>query len=369
MDSELSLVQELTRLGDKQLIANATETVRVLEKAAEEGRKHWVLAFSGGKDSSLVASLIVEMLKRNPGLDVKVDVVYSDTLMELPPFAQNALCLLQHIDEVSTRFSLPIKSHIAVAPIEQRFWFLVLGKGYPPPHNHFRWCTERLKIRPSRQVMKGIADEQSVVLTGVRFGESGNRDARMKGAMCSKDDSECGQGVWINGDSQMGLDGLAPVAHWRTCQVWDYLIMAAIEWGWPFKTLIKLYGDDGVATRFGCWMCTLVKEDKALKSVASHPEWANLITLNTMRQGLLEDGRKEENRIRKPNGEAGRSSVGFRRMMLDKLTNLEDSLDLQLISKEEVQAIQAYWAVEEELKTPYTHECKYWRWKPDAQII
>lgn len=78
----LPLSEELVRLGDKQLIENGTETVRILEKAAGEGRKHWVVAFSGGKDSSLVASLIVELLKRNTTLDVKVDVVYSDTLME-----------------------------------------------------------------------------------------------------------------------------------------------------------------------------------------------------------------------------------------------------------------------------------------------
>jgi DNA sulfur modification protein DndC len=93
-------------------------------------------------------------------------------MMELPPFGENALALIKYISEIGERNSLPLRTHMAAAPIEHRFWFLVLGKGYPPPHNHFRWCTERLKIWPSSRIMKKFITESSVVLTGVRWGES-----------------------------------------------------------------------------------------------------------------------------------------------------------------------------------------------------
>ena len=196
----LPLLEEPLLQSDAVLHANIVETLSILQSAIEQKRNHWIIAFSGGKDSSLVASLVVELLRRGAIKDVKVDIVFSDTLMELPPFAENARLLLEHITRISVENNLPATTHTGVAPVDQRFWFLVLGKGYPPPHNHFRWCTDRLKIRPSRQLMKHLITDASIVLTGVRFGESGSRDSRMKAAMCSNDDSECGQGVWINGD-------------------------------------------------------------------------------------------------------------------------------------------------------------------------
>ncbi len=357
-----SLSEELSCILDLRLLEDLRETQNILSSAAKNGFNHWVLAFSGGKDSSLVALLVTEMIKRRSIKDVEVDVVFSDTLMELPPFGENATALLSHITDVSAEHELPIRTHTVTPPVDQRFWFLIIGKGYPPPHNHFRWCTDRLKILPSKRVMKNIVGTGSTVLTGVRFGESDNRDSRLKVGMCSKDDSECGQGVWLNGDSKIGIPGLAPIAHWRTCKVWDFLMMADGLWGWPFKSLSRMYGDSP-ATRFGCWMCTLVKEDKALKAVTANAEWAHLTDLHTIRQKLLDEGRQDKNRIKQPNGALGRTSISFRREMLDDLIGLEKQLSTTLISAEEVEAIRAYWDVEQTVGNPYTSECKFWKWK------
>jgi len=296
-----SIADELSGLPDRELAANVVETTKVLTAAARAGHNHWIIAFSGGKDSSLVTCLAVELLRRRTVDNTRIDVVYSDTLMELPPFAENAISLLNFVRTLSSTHELPVHTHAVVAPMEHRFWFLVLGKGYPPPHNHFRWCTERLKIWPSQKMMKGLVSDSSIILTGVRWGESDSRDGRMKGQMCSKDDSECGLGLWLHSESMMGIQGLAPIAHWRTCKVWDFLLMADAWWGWPFRSLNKLYGQNG-ATRFGCWMCTLVKEDKALQAIIARDEWSALSVLNEVRTELLTEGRKQENRLTQPDG-------------------------------------------------------------------
>ena len=356
-----SLSSEISKLPDKQLLANVRETARILKTTATDGYTHWIIAFSGGKDSSLTVVLAIEMLRRGTLKNVKIDVVYSDTLMELPPFGENAIALLRYISKVSTNNNLPVRTFSAVAPIEHRFWFLLLGKGYPPPHNHFRWCTERLKIWPSAKVMEDLITKSSIVLTGVRWDESIARATRMKAALCSKDDSECGQGAWMQKESAMGIPSLAPIAHWQTCKVWDFLMMADAWWGWPFKSLNRLYGENG-ATRFGCWMCTLVKEDKALKAITQHSEWSRLSALGLIRQEFLEEGRKEKNRIAQPSGNLGRTSLEFRKRMLDEVLELQDRLGSQLVSPEEVTAIQAYWKVECKTGTPYTPECKFWKW-------
>ncbi len=351
------LIQEL---DDQSLAEPLRVTAQTLLSAEAEGHKHWVLAFSGGKDSSAVAMLTVELLKRKILNDVQVDVVYSDTLMELPPFGENALNLLAHIDQIGKQNELPIRTHVAVAEVEQRYWFLVIGKGYPPPHNHFRWCTDRLKIRPARNVMKNLINESSIVLTGVRLGESDSRDGRLRAATCSRNDSECGQGVWIDGDSEMKIPGLAPIIHWRACQVMDLLALADLYWDWPFENLTRLYGDDN-ATRFGCHMCTLVREDKALIAVTQNPKWRHLAPLSSIRTMLLEEGRKEENRIKQPNGNLGRTSLTFRRSLLNRVIEMQSDISATLITNEEIEAIQEYWQVEEELTSPYNNQCKFWR--------
>jgi DNA sulfur modification protein DndC len=161
----------------------------------------------------------------------------------------------------------------------------------------------------------------------------------------------------------MGIPNLAPIAHWRTCKVWDFLLLADAWWNWPFKSLNKLYGENG-STRFGCWMCTLVKEDKALQAVTRHREWSHYSVLENMRRRLLEDGRKDENRLTQPNGHLGRTSLAFREILLKELLTTQEQLGTRLISSEEIQAIQSYWDIEQNLGTPYSPECKFWRWQP-----
>ena len=52
----------------------------------------------------------------------------------------------------------------------------MLGRGVPPPSNTFRWCTERIKIKPMLDAIEGIyveTGQKFLQLTGVRLGESG----------------------------------------------------------------------------------------------------------------------------------------------------------------------------------------------------
>ena len=72
--------QIIKEIDDKSLAEPLRTTAQTLLSAAMEGHKHWVLAFSGGKDSSAVAMLTVEFLRRKILNDIQVDVVYSDTL-------------------------------------------------------------------------------------------------------------------------------------------------------------------------------------------------------------------------------------------------------------------------------------------------
>jgi DNA sulfur modification protein DndC len=53
--------------------------------------------------------------------------------------------------------------HLVKPEIEDSFWSLIIGKGYPPPNRWFRWCTTKLKIRPVRKVIDKITSEHGSV--------------------------------------------------------------------------------------------------------------------------------------------------------------------------------------------------------------
>lgn len=44
--------------------------------------------------------------------------------------------------------------------LDETFWINVIGKGYPVPNNAFRWCTDKLKIRPTSNFLLEQIDEK-----------------------------------------------------------------------------------------------------------------------------------------------------------------------------------------------------------------
>lgn len=344
---------------DTRLAQYLKETVDVLKSIIEKGYNHWVVAYSGGKDSTLVSVIIVELLSRKVlPASVQVEIIYGDTLIEIPPMGTFADKFLNEIRARAEKEKLSIQVHKAIPPVWHRYWFLILGKGYPPPHNRFRWCTDRLKIWPSAKLIKNRKNGNTVTITGVRFGESDARTGRLRASTCT-DDNECGMGLWIEQSSRMGTYFVAPIAHWRTCKVWDFHYFVAPQLGWSTMELGRLYGNND-GTRFGCWTCTLIGEDKALAAVVEHDEWSHYQSLGVFRQKLQVDARKPENRLTHPNGHPGRLKQEYRQQLLEELQRLQKELDITLISREEIDTIQAYWKTEDEHGS-YSNECKFWR--------
>ena len=54
---------------------------------------------------------------------------------------------------------------------DETFCINVIGRGYPVPKNAFRWCTDRLKIRPTSVFLQEQIDEkqEAIVLLGTRY--------------------------------------------------------------------------------------------------------------------------------------------------------------------------------------------------------
>ena len=129
----------------------AAETLSELTKSYLADGRPWVVAYSGGKDSTLVLQLVYQMLINLGDDAVKpVHVVSSDTGVEPPNVAAHVEAVLTAIQEDARQRSLPVVTQLVRPAPEETFWAKLIGRGYPPPTRWFRWCTTNMKIKPSK---------------------------------------------------------------------------------------------------------------------------------------------------------------------------------------------------------------------------
>lgn len=330
--------------------------------------RHWAIAFSGGKDSSATVTLIADLLERGviPQPE-SVTVLYADTRQELPPLHNAALALLDNLRSrgFDTRMVLPKLDH--------RYFVYMLGRGVPPPSNTFRWCTPKLKVMSMERELDALREERGekfLMLTGVRIGESAARDQRIA-LSCTKDGGECGQGWFQQTSSTAVADVLAPLLHWRVCHVWDWLVQADVELGYPTFDIAEVYGHapqdelgetEPLNARTGCIGCPLVQEDAALERVLVNPKWAYLAPLRQLRP-LYREVKKPPYRLRKhgelrkdgtlakKQGRLGPLTLETREWLLGEVLRIQSEVNvaatacgqppLSLINEEELARIRA----------------------------
>ena len=124
----------------------------------------WIIGYSGGKDSTTVTLLTYEMLKLlSPEEQTKnVYIISSDTLIENPLIKTYLSKMNRMIGEAAARDGLPIKTCMVTPEYNNTYWTNIIGKGLPTPRMNgtFRWCTDRLKIKPSADKIKSIMKEE-----------------------------------------------------------------------------------------------------------------------------------------------------------------------------------------------------------------
>src|SRR5271157_5560465 len=121
----------------------------------EDGRP-WLVGFSGGKDSTMLASLIFDVTLSIPTEQRKkpISVLCTDTRVEIPAIAEMIEGTLDRMRKCSEQHSLNIDANLLKPLIEESFWVNIIGRGYPPPNRTFRWCTQRMKIDPVNALVK-----------------------------------------------------------------------------------------------------------------------------------------------------------------------------------------------------------------------
>jgi DNA sulfur modification protein DndC len=326
--------------------------------------QHWSIAYSGGKDSTTTVSFILWAIKtgrvKRPET---LTVLYADTRQELTPLQQTAMKFMEDLRKEG------VDARVVLPELDNRFYVYIFGRGVPPPSNTFRWCTERIKIKPMLSALQTMHTEHGqrfLQITGVRLGESSARDQRIA-ISCTSNAGECGQGWFQQMSNEAIADTLAPIVHWRTCFVWDWLYdWHSDAWanacgfekghGWEYLgDLAAAYGDDDART--GCIGCNLASRDNALENIVHDKEWQHLRPLLEIKP-MFAELKKSENRIRKATPEitkAGKYAKNGQRMGpltmearawgLDRVLDIQKRAGVDLINAEEEARIRELWAL------------------------
>ena len=162
-------------------IENIIEELMDQYQETDRYNRSWIIGFSGGKDSTVLLTLVWIALTRlkESGIPLhrRVYVVCNDTMVENPVIEEYVTTVLQTIKKAAKEQQLPITVRTTTPQIEDTFWSCVIGKGYPVPNNAFRFCTEKMKIKPTSTFITNqvAADGEAIILIGTRLDESQQR--------------------------------------------------------------------------------------------------------------------------------------------------------------------------------------------------
>lgn len=352
------------------------EIIEEMKLVYKHDRRPWMIGFSGGKDSTLLCCLVFEMLKQlEPDeINKKVYIVSSDTMVE-NPIVGEYMHKMSRLIGVYGR-ELKVESKVITPELDKTFWSCVIGLGYPTPEAPgFRWCTDKLKIKPINKFVTDTIsrDGEIVMLLGVRKAESVYRARGIKAR-------EIEGKLLIPHTDIKNAYVYNPLTEIPNERIWEYLLSgdAITPWKSDNKYLFSLYqgetlGEEQSAlgevdkekiavtgnSRFGCWICTMVKEDKSLKNFIDKGE-TSLIPLRDFRNWLLEIRNNPEYRERHrrngavyitKEGELGLGSFNMkgRYEILKKLLELEVSTGMSLITIDELRTIDKIWENEGDL--------------------
>jgi len=368
-------------VGRKMIVSNEKYAVYedVIQEMAlvyQHDKRPWMIGFSGGKDSTLLCCLVFEMLKRLPKekRNKKVYIVSSDTMVENPIVRDYMHRMSKMIGKLGEE--LNVQADIIYPKVGDSFWSKVIGLGYPTPEAPgFRWCTERLKIHPMNDyTLNTIKNNGEVILLlGVRKAESVYRANHIKAR-------EIEGKLLIPHKDIENAYVYNPLTEIPNEDVWNFLLKGdgITPWGSDNRYLFSLYQGEHMGeeqsvigeidkekipitgnSRFGCWICTMVKEDKSLKAFIDRGEsW--LIPLRDYRNWMLalrstpgarETKRRNGSVYRKADGSLGEGpfTLETRKQMLRKLLELEVETGLSLITIEELKQIDLMWDAEGDL--------------------
>lgn len=374
------------------------------------------IAYSGGKDSSVVLGLFMMALYKAVQNGVPISthhyLLHSNTGIENPEVSNLALDNIRNLEKFCADKSLPLKVYIAQPSLSSNWVTRVVGgRGLPTFANtKNRICTHDLKItganrkdKEHKRSMPPAMRDKIVMLLGSRDAESVTRAeniSRFNGSEVQITKSKSGYALY-------------PIKSWTSANVWEFLTLSGNR---PTSLLpsflddhfrtVDLYRDSSggecvflqtdqpssssaCGSRHGCAFCLCAGPDKSMESLLSDERYSYMKGLNRIQRFL--DLTRDDWSLRNPIGRTNHNGYiklqpdVYSPTMLRKLLHaiitvdflekvraekvseelelgiLENNADnrrmsepqFQIIDEQQLLAIEALWSINQYFKKPF----------------
>lgn len=327
-------------------------------KAALEKRHNadWIIGYSGGKDSTATIKILLSAWKLAKQRPKKFTLIYCDTGVENIILDNYIKRQLAKLETEALQSGLPIETKILRSPLQESFFVKIIGRGYPPPTNSFRWCTKALRIQPVAKYLEQATVGDAVVALGLRSDESRQRDRSMK--------KRGGSNWQKQHESSHSYDIFLPVFSLDVVAIWDAIFGLSKPSSIVPEELEDLYrGAAGECPiikspqappcgsgRFGCWTCTVVRKDKSAKKLidAGYTELRPFLEFRNWLAEVRNDPEWRWPTRRNGNPGMGPFTMEARQEILLRLDKLEDRTGVPILSNEERGIIASLWRFDNE---------------------
>lgn len=213
-------IENFVRVNQSRLDYLKDEAYTFTQNAASKfPEENIVLSFSGGKDSTVTADIVIKALS-NPSLVH----IFGDTTLEFP-------MTIEYANKYREKHAQAIFQ--IAKNYEQNFYDVCEDIG--PPARMMRWCCSMFKTGPITRVINSLyRNQQILTFYGIRKAESISRSKYNR----IEDDAES---VKIQQQTVA-----SPIFFWRDIDIWLYLLAEDVD----FNDAYRLGYD-----RVGCWCC------------------------------------------------------------------------------------------------------------------
>lgn len=214
---QVSKFVEANKFRLSYLIDEANEFIKKISEKYEE--EEIVISFSGGKDSTVVADLVINALG-NPSLVH----IFGDTTLEFPTTI-----------EYAERYRNSHRHAIFQIAKNNEQDFMTVCEDIGPPARMMRWCCSMFKTGPITRVLNNLYREQRILtFYGIRKAESLTR---------SKYNRVEGNSESLKIQKQTVA---SPIFFWTDIDIWLYILTKKVDFNEAYRR-----GYD----RVGCWCC------------------------------------------------------------------------------------------------------------------
>lgn len=213
-------IQLFIKANQHRLAFLKDEAITFVRRAAANYKEeNIVISFSGGKDSTATADIVIKALS-NPSLVH----IFGNTTLEFP-------ATIEYANKYRDNHPLSI---FQIAKNDEQVFYDVC-KDIGPPARMMRWCCSMFKTGPITRVINSMyRNQQILTFYGIRKSESLSRSKYNR----IEDDAES---VKIQQQTVA-----SPIFFWKDIDIWLYILAEDVDFNHAYRM-----GYD----RVGCWCC------------------------------------------------------------------------------------------------------------------